>query len=143
MSMMVAAIVSNIEMNHKSVIFHPNRMKLVPKPMFLRSGSMIKQSRIVKNNLLSLYGIHDDDSLCFKQGNYTSVTYLSLLKIPNRALSPPASPHCRFHRSIMNRMFTWREILICSLIKKSWILRYEINRALPYTWLVMPDGIFF
>ena len=87
--MMVAAIVSNIEMNHKSVIFHPNRMKLVPKPMFLRSGSMIKQYRIVKNNLLSLYGIHDDDSLCFKQGNYTSVTYLSLLKIPNRGAQSP------------------------------------------------------
>ena len=53
-SMMMAAIVSNIEMIHKSVICPPITIKLVSMPMFSWSRNMIKPPRVVLNKLLSL-----------------------------------------------------------------------------------------
>ncbi len=65
-SMVVAAIVLNIEMYHESVKFPQIRMKLVSRPMFLWSGIMIKASRVVSNNPLPLYEIHDGGGPCFR-----------------------------------------------------------------------------
>ena len=53
-SMMMAAIVSNIEMIHKYVICPPITIKLVSRSMFSWSRNMIKPPKIVPNKLLSL-----------------------------------------------------------------------------------------